>query len=157
MSRQESCSSPSESRWRSVLLIGLVLVVGSVLPSPLGRHPEFSRVGPDKILHFLGHAGFAVTLTDALTADGIEPIGAGGLAITVSTALGLALGFFQRFVPGRVPERADLLAGFLGSVCGVVGWSLSEEYAKVPGAGEYVEVCSALSDSSAFQLASGIR
>ncbi|WP_256867874.1 VanZ family protein [Halorientalis salina] len=113
---------PPESRWTTVGLVTLVLVLGSVLPSPLGRHPEFSRVGPDKALHFLGHASLAVTLTDALAADGIDRIGATAVAVSGSTALGLGLGFLQQFVPGRVPERADLVAGILGSVCGCVGW-----------------------------------
>jgi len=119
----------TEPRWRTVLLVGLVLVIGSLLPSPLARRPEFRRIGPDKFLHLVGHAGFTAVLTEALVADGVDGAGAGSLAVGGSVALGLLVGYLQRYVPGRVPERADLVAGVIGSVGGAVGWWYQSETA----------------------------
>lgn len=108
-----------DERWRRALLAGVALVVGSVVPSPLGRHPEFGRFGPDKFLHLVGHAVFTAALADALAvADRGWRVGA-GLAVVASAALGALAAGLQRYVPGRVPERADGVAGLLGSVLGV--------------------------------------
>jgi len=112
----------ADTRWKRALLTGAVLLVGSLVPSPTGRHPEFAVVGPDKLLHFLGHAGFAAALADALGADGVPSERAAVSAITASTFLGLVVGVLQRPIPGRVPERADLVAGTLGSVSGAYWW-----------------------------------
>jgi len=109
-----------ERRWRTVLFVGLVMVLGSVIPSPLGRHPEFRYVGPDKLLHLLGHAGFTTALADALVADGVDDRTACWLAVGGSVSLGLGVGYLQRYVPGRMPERADLAAGLVGSI-----WSIA--------------------------------
>lgn len=111
-----------DSRWTPVVVTALVLLVGSLLPSPLGRHPDFSRFGPDKLLHFLGHACLAVTLADALATDRLNVAWAGVVAVVCSFVHGLITGFLQRYVPGRVAERADIVAGLVGSVVGVVGW-----------------------------------
>lgn len=105
-----------------MVVTALVLLVGSLVPSPLGRHPDFNRFGPDKFLHFLGHAGLAVTLADALATDRLNVSWAGVVAVICSFVHGLITGFLQRYVPGRVPERADLVAGLFGSVVGVLGW-----------------------------------
>lgn len=52
--------------WSTVVAVAIVLFVAQVLPSPFRRHPAFRRFGPDKLLHFLGYAGFAMALADAL-------------------------------------------------------------------------------------------
>lgn len=109
----QQCSS--ESRWQAVGIVALVLLVGCLLPSPLGRRPEFDRFGPDKLLHFLGHGYLTVTIADALSPDGPGPV-AGVLAVGGSTAFSLVLGSLQQYVPGRAPERADVVAGLLGSI-----------------------------------------
>ncbi|WP_276252339.1 VanZ family protein [Haloarcula rara] len=114
--------SSRESPRRTALLAGLVLLLGSLIPSPFERHEAFERVGPDKLLHYLGHAGFAAALADALAAEGVAPRRAGGLAVCGSVLLGLAIGVGQRYVPGRVPELADLVASALGSVVGAGCW-----------------------------------
>jgi len=115
--------SPSESRWTVVALVALVLVVGSLMPSPLRRRPEFSRVGPDKFLHFLGHGSLAVALAAALRGDRRSRWLPALLAVGCSTTLGVVTGTLQRWVPGRKPELADLVAGFLGAVVGVGWWA----------------------------------
>ena len=112
----------SGSRWGRAALAAVALLVGGLVPSPLGRHPEFDRVGPDKALHFLGHAGFAVALTDALAGDDVGDWPAACLAVAGSTALGALVGVLQRPVPGREPERADLVAGVLGSLAAALVW-----------------------------------
>lgn len=100
----------------------LVLLVGAVLPSPLRRRPAFGRFGPDKLLHLVGHAVFAAVLADALGADGRDELDAAVLSVGGSTAFALLTGHLQRWVPGRVGERADLVAGLLGSILGALGW-----------------------------------
>lgn len=110
------------SRWKAVLAVAAVLLVGSVLPSPLRRRPAFSRVGPDKLLHLVGHAVFAVVLADALTAGRRNERDAAVLSVGISTGYGVVMGRLQERIPGRAAERADVVAGFLGSMLGVLGW-----------------------------------
>lgn len=111
-----------DSGWKTVAGSALVLLVASVLPSPLGRHPEFSRFGPDKFLHFLGHTWLTVALVDAVATDHLDAGPAAVVAVVCSVGYGLLTGFLQQFVPGRVPERADLVAGSIGSVVGALSW-----------------------------------
>lgn len=115
------------SRWRRVATVALLLLLASVVPSPLRRRPEFSRFGPDKLLHLLGHAGFTVVLSDALAAGRRDDRRAALLSIGVSTGYSLLTGHLQRRVPGRVPERADVVAAALGSVLGVLAWRSATE------------------------------
>jgi len=115
------------ARWRRAVVVGLTLLVGSLVPSPFARHEVFDTYGPDKWLHFLGHGAFAAALAEAFGHDG-RTAGVAGLgAIGVSTLLGLTVGYLQQYVPGRVPERADQVAGVLGSIAGVGWWSRTTE------------------------------
>jgi len=97
-------------------------VVGSLLPSPFARHETFETYGPDKWLHFLGHGAFAVTLAEALADDGRASPVSGGGAVCCSVLLGLVVGRLQEYVPGRMPELADVVAGAIGSILGVGWW-----------------------------------
>jgi VanZ family protein len=115
-------SKTAATAWRRAILAVAVLVVASLLPSPLDRHPAFRRVGPDKALHAAGHAWIAARLNEALSASGVSDDAASVGAVALSWLLAFAVGRLQQFVPGRVPERADLAAGAVGSVLGV-GWS----------------------------------
>lgn len=104
--------------WRRVGVVATVVLLGSLLPVPFERRPEFGRVGPDKLLHLLGYAGLAASLADAL--DGGHPRRRTDLlAVLLSAAFGLAVGRLQRRVPGRRDETADTVAGALGAVLGV--------------------------------------
>jgi len=114
--------SPGAS-WRAVGLLAAVLFLASILPSPLGRRPEFRHVGPDKLLHLVGHAGFAAAIAGAVGRGRVDDRAAGVIAVCLSTGYGLVLGRFQERVPGRVHEFADVVAGLVGSVLGVIGWS----------------------------------
>lgn len=119
--------SPSNSsRRQPALVAGLVILVGSLIPSPFERRAAFERFGPDKLLHCIGHAGFAAALSDALAAEGFPRAAAGGFAVTGSVLLGAIIGRLQAHVPGRMAERADLIAGALGSVVGAGWWYRSE-------------------------------
>jgi VanZ family protein len=111
-----------ESPWEAAAGTALVLLVGSLLPSPFRRRPAFSTVGPDKLLHFVGHAVFAAVLADALATDRFDDPESVVLAVCLSTGYGVAIGRLQEWVPGRAPERADLIAGMLGSAAGAAGW-----------------------------------
>lgn len=119
----------SDSRWRRARAVGLALLVGSLVPSPFERHDAFDTLGPDKLLHFLGHGLFAVTLADALAGDGTPRALSGGGALGCSAVVGLTVGYLQQYVPGRVSERADLVAGVLGSIAGVGWWTRARDEA----------------------------
>lgn len=117
----ESDRHRDSADWTAVAIVALVLLVAQLLPSPLPRHPAFSRVGPDKLLHLLGHAVFSAVLVDALDAERVDDrISAVG-AVVLSTGYGVATGELQKHVPGRLPERADLVAALLGAILGAVG------------------------------------
>ncbi|MEF8791428.1 MAG: hypothetical protein V5A61_14985 [Haloarculaceae archaeon] len=109
------------SRWTRVTIAAAALFVGAVIPVPFGRHPEFEWFGPDKLLHLLGHGGFAAAAVEALESDRLGPREAGLLAVCLSTGYALLLGRLQERVPGREPEPADHLAALFGSVLGVAG------------------------------------
>lgn len=107
-------------RWADAWLVAVVLVGGSLVPSPLERRPEFERVGPDKALHVLGYAAFAARLTDALAGEGMGPARRGVVAVCGSAAIAVGTGRLQRYVPGRAHERADVVAGVFGACIGVL-------------------------------------
>jgi VanZ family protein len=110
------------TRWTAVAVGTVVLLTASLLPSPFGRHPSWRRIGPDKFLHFVGHAGYAVVLADAFGAGGWSDGEAAVVAVCVSTAHGLLTGRLQTLVPGRAFEPADVVAGVLGSLLAALWW-----------------------------------
>ena len=112
----------SESSWRSVAAVSIVLLVGGVIPVPFERRPEFSRIGPDKFLHLIGHGALSLVLADALAGDGRSQSAAAVVAAAASAGYSFAIGRLQRRVPGRVPEHADVAAGLLGSMLAVIWW-----------------------------------
>lgn len=122
MDATHEASRGRKARWRAVALVGLALVLASLLPSPLRRHPAFGTVGPDKLLHLLGYGGFAAVLADALAAGRTDSRAPGLLAVVASTGFGLVVGRLQGRVPGRAAERADHVAGLVGSILGVFAW-----------------------------------
>ena len=103
-----------------------------MLPSPLRRRPAFDRVGPDKLLHLVGHAGFARAVADALAAGRFDEREAALLSVVVSVAYGALIARLQRRIPGRVPERADLVAAALGAVLGAVRRECGDGTSSVP-------------------------
>jgi VanZ family protein len=114
-------SRPRRSRWTIAGLLAGLLLVGELLPLPFARHPAFERVGPDKLLHFAGHAGFGGALAAAV-GERVDARPAAVLAVAVSTAYARLLGRFQERIPGRVSEPADYAAALLGSVAGAALW-----------------------------------
>lgn len=115
------------SDWRDAVGLTVVLLVASLVPSPLERHPEWEWVGPDKFLHLVGHAGYAVVLADALNAGRWSRGEAVILAVCISTAHSLVTGRLQNRVPGRAFELGDVVAGFVGAVLAVARWYLRTE------------------------------
>ena len=111
-----------DSRWTVAIVGTVVLFVASVVPSPLERHPEWKWVGPDKVLHLVAHAVYAVALADALRGGRFDERQAAVLAVCGSTVDSLVTGRVQERVPGRAFEVADVLASLLGAVLAVGGW-----------------------------------
>jgi VanZ family protein len=101
----------------------VVLFVGSAIPIPPRLRTDPGPYGPDKFLHLLGHAAFAVALAAVLDDDGETRVHAAVVGIVVSTVYGAGLELLQEAIPGRRYERGDVVAGFVGSVVGVAGWS----------------------------------
>lgn len=91
--------------------LGLV-VVGSLLP---GSSPAIAWVGgvSDKLLHFLAYAALAV-----LAVAGADDRRAVLRAVLIMLVLGVVLDYLQRFVPGRGFELGDILADYVGVLCG---------------------------------------
>ncbi|MFW6002982.1 MAG: VanZ family protein [Halanaeroarchaeum sp.] len=108
-------------RWWAVA-VGTVLLVAALVPSPLERTSTFDPVGPDTVLHFLGHAVFAFALASAFGAGRHSDREAAVLSIVVSVVYGFVIGRIQRWVPGRANEPSDLFAGLLGSCGGAILW-----------------------------------
>lgn len=116
-------STPAlDTRWRAALLATVGLFVAAVVPSPFDRRPEWDRYGPDKYLHLVGHAGYTVTLADALCAGRWGRRDAAALAVGLSTAQSLLAGRLQERVPGRAFEVEDVVAGLVGAVLAASGW-----------------------------------
>lgn len=100
----------------------VVLFVAALLPSPVHRHPGWAWVGPDKLLHLVGHAGYVVMLADAFGAGRRTDGEAAVLAVCISTAHSLVTGQLQKRVPGRAFESIDVLAGLVGAILAAIGW-----------------------------------
>lgn len=108
-------------RWFGVVSSAILLLVGSALPLPPRHNPDFGLYGPDKLLHLLGHAGFAAALVAALKDDG-PPLRVAVVAVVLSTVYGIGTELLQERIPGREFERGDVIAGFVGSFVGVISW-----------------------------------
>lgn len=115
------------SHWRDAVGLSVVLLVAALVPSPLRRHEGWEWVGPDKFLHLVGHAGYAVALADALNAGRWSRGEAVVLAVCISTAHSLVTGRLQERVPGRAFELGDVVAGFVGAVLAAARWYVRTE------------------------------
>lgn len=111
-----------ETRCTAVLAATVGLLVASVVPSPLERRSEWRRVGPDKLLHFVGHAGYAYLLATALDPDRERSGTAAAGALCLSTGHSVLAGFLQERVPGRAFERADVAWGLAGAALAALAW-----------------------------------
>ncbi|MEF8813386.1 MAG: hypothetical protein V5A55_06155 [Halovenus sp.] len=115
------------SRWAAAAVATIVLLVASILPSPFRRHPGWKWLGPDKLLHLVGHAGYVVTLANAFSTDRRTDGEVAVLAVCVSTTHSLVTGRLQKRVPGRVFEPMDVLAGLAGAILAAFGWYATNE------------------------------
>jgi VanZ family protein len=142
------------SPWRGVALSTVVLLVGSLVPSPLRRRQEWAYLGPDKLLHLVGHAVYAVTLAEAFGTDRCTDRNAAIVAVSISTIHSLVTGTLQRWVPGRAFEPADIGAGFIGSVLAASGWYMAS-YTAEPADGSGRRQSTANVRSSTTALSEG--
>jgi VanZ family protein len=111
-----------DGRWTAAVAATVGLVVAAVVPSPFERRPEWERVGPDKLLHFVGHAVYAFVLANALDPDREYPGRAAAGALCLSTAHSLLSGRLQERVPGRANERGDVAWAVAGSALAACSW-----------------------------------
>lgn len=118
--------------WTRAVGVTLVLLVASLVPSPLDRRPDWEWVGPDKFLHLVGHAGYAMVLADALRGRRHTRGQAAVLAVCLSTVHSLLTARLQRYVPGRRGEAADVVAGFVGAAFVATGWYVRTGSAERP-------------------------
>lgn len=116
------CEWSFDGRWTAALAATVGLVVASVVPSPFERRPEWERVGPDKLLHFVGHAAYARLLANALDPDREHPRTAAAGALCLSTAHSILSGRLQNRVPGRANERGDVAWAVAGSALAACSW-----------------------------------
>lgn len=110
--------------WNPAVASAMVLLVGSAIPLPERYNPDLGAYGPDKLLHIVGHAALVAMLGTAVGDDdrtGRRAIG----AIALSTGFGLAIEVLQESVPGRQFEFGDVVAGFLGSLVGLIAYRKS--------------------------------
>jgi VanZ family protein len=116
----------ADTDWSRAVGVSLVLLAASLVPSPFDRRPSWEPVGPDKFLHLVGHAGYAVVLADALDEWRGSRVEAAVLAVCLSTAHSLLAARLQRHVPGRRGELGDIVAGVLGATLAATGWYVRE-------------------------------
>jgi VanZ family protein len=94
--------------WAGVILTGTSLP-STVVPTQVSAF--------DKVLHFTVYALFAVLLARSLF-EVTTRWRAALLAIAIAAVFGAVDEWHQRFIRGRFPDRADLLADTLGAVGG---------------------------------------
>lgn len=107
--------------WRAWGVTLALVIVGSLLPGAWMARIQ-TDVAPvsDKLLHFVGYCLLAAL--PALASR--RTTGIVGCVVAV-VMLGAMLEVFQRFVPGRAVELADLGANNLGVLTGAsLGWVL---------------------------------
>jgi VanZ family protein len=105
--------------------------VAAVVPLPVCERSP-TPFGGDKLLHGVAHAWLTWSLAAALEAEGIPRSVACGVGVVVSAGYGIEIERLQQYVPGRRYERGDVQASVVGSVIGVVVWSLTDPE---PGSG----------------------
>ncbi|MFC4360330.1 VanZ family protein [Halobium salinum] len=107
------------NRWLPTLVAALLLFVGTVVPLPRRQNASFGPLGPDKLGHAVGHFGLTAVFLRAL-GEG-RPDGRSALAaVLLSLCFGTCTELLQEAVPGRGFERADVFAGVVGSLLGVL-------------------------------------
>jgi VanZ family protein len=111
-----------ETRWTAVLAGTVGLLVASVVPSPFERRANWQWVGPDKLLHFVGHAGYALVLASALDPDRDRSGAAAAAALCLSSMHSVLTGLLQDRVPGRAFEPGDVAWSVAGSALAAVAW-----------------------------------
>lgn len=117
----------ARERWLGVLGFGLAILLKAAIPLSDRNRRDRGRLGPDKLLHCLTHAGFTMALLDALTTRGQTAPGQSdavlaGAAVALSITYGVGIEYLQERVPGREFEFDDIVADAVGSVLGVFLW-----------------------------------
>ncbi len=110
----ESPGRPA-SRWRTVSVVGALLLVATLVPAPVRDPPRPTPLHLDKAFHFLSHAAFTAAFVATLDERRRSQYGVAA-AVLVSTVYGVALERLQERIPGRRYETGDVVASALGSV-----------------------------------------
>jgi VanZ family protein len=110
------------ARWTTAAGSTVVLLLASLVPSPFRRRPGWNWLGPDKVLHLVGHAGYTLALANAFSAGRWSHEASATLAVGVSTIHSLGTGRLQTRVPGRAFEPTDVIAGLVGGLLAAISW-----------------------------------
>ena len=84
--------------------------------------PPSPDIGNDKVKHVLGYGGLGLVALRATAGGALRGAtgGAAAAAWAIATIYGVTDEYHQRFVAGRTPEVADVLADALGATATIV-------------------------------------
>jgi VanZ family protein len=104
--------------WRHPLWVAFALFGASTVPLPAGT-PDVTLLNTDKLLHAAGHAWLTAAIAERVDDTHLRSV---MLAIALSVGFGVMTELLQKFIPGRLFERSDIIAGCVGSLAGAGGW-----------------------------------
>lgn len=116
-------SAPDASASRVSLWAPVAIYMGAIFVlSSMSQPPSPPQVS-DKTQHFAAYGGLGLVALRATSGGRLAGVTAGAAAAAwaVASAYGVSDEIHQRFVPGRSPEAADVIADALGAAAAILG------------------------------------